>query len=123
MKNLVITMLLLFATLAGCKKSDSDIFSTATVTLVPIEGVVISRVQATMKAENINTKQTVTSSSFNSTSITVNLQKGAYRVTVNGLVLLTDANGITRTHSFRAYTDYCEFWSKESGVMLDIILM
>lgn len=122
MKMKLLAALLVAVALVSCKRGDAPIFTTATVKIVA-EKLDVIQLQATAKIININTKQVITTSAFVGNMVTEQLQRGAYLITVDGVVRCKEGNGEVKIKSFRAYTNYCELLGVQSEVSLPLILM
>jgi hypothetical protein len=105
---LYISLLLLALAVAACAPIEDDLFTTARITVAATDGTSITGVQAQVKLTNVNTRQVTTVADFNGTSVTVELLRGAYQVSIEGVLSYTDTTGNKRIRSFRAVSDYVE---------------
>lgn len=123
MKRLYIPFMLLLLALSACSNGDEEIFTSATIRLTTADSISAEKVQATLKATNINTRQTVTTSQFDHLAVPVTLLRGAYRISIDGYVVYKGKDSKQHTKAFRAYTDYCELTAINSETNLELILM
>lgn len=124
MKKTIRTILvLLLLSLAACNNDEDEIFTSATINLESADSLKVQKIQGTIKAININTRQTITSSQFDNLSSSMVLQRGAYQITINGYLVYLNSKGIQYTHAFIAYTDYCELKDIKSETKLKIVLI
>lgn len=124
MKKTIRTILaLLLLSLAACNNDKEELFTSATINLEAADSIKIQKIQGTVKAININTRQIITSSQFDNLSSSMKLLRGAYQITINGYVIYLDNKGIQYTHAFIAYTDYCELKDIKSETKLKIALI
>jgi len=109
--------------LAACHNDDEEIFTSATIGLEAADSIIVQKIQGTVKAVNINTRQTTTNSQFDNLSSSMKLLRGAYQITITGYVVYLDNKSIQHTHAFIAYTDYCELKDIKSQTKLKIVLV
>lgn len=113
---------LICSVLCSCQKEE-PLFTNASVNVVAQDSMKVLQLQATMQAKNINTGRTVTTSAFEGCSVSAQLQRGAYRILIEGKIIYATDRKNKITKSFRAYTDYCELVGRESNVSLDVIIL
>ena len=108
-KTLTYILLMVMVTvLTACYQEENDIFSTAQITVSAESGMTITRVQAQALLTNVNTRQTTTSADFNGATLSIELLRGAYEISIEGVVTYHDAQGQEYIRQFRAQTDYVE---------------
>lgn len=92
--------------LMSCHKDEDDIFTQADIVLTAGDGQTIEQVQGTARITNLNSKQVVTTSDFDVSTIRLQLIRSSYSVDVEGLVRYRDQDGRTYTKHMRAHSDY-----------------
>lgn len=104
------TILICCMTLAltACHQDNDDYMTLATIQLDGGEGVTIERVQAMAHITNLNTKHVVSTADFTGAQVRIELLRGAYQVSIEGVLSYTDQIGNKRIRSFRAVSDYVE---------------
>ena len=104
------TILICCMTLAltACHQDNEDYMTLATIQLDGGEGVTIERVQAMAHITNLNTKHVVSTADFTGAQVRIELLRGAYQVSIEGVLSYTDQTGNKRIRSFRAVSDYVE---------------
>lgn len=104
------TILICCMTLAltACHQDNDDYMTLATIQLDGGEGVTIERVQAMAHITNLNTKHVVSTADFTGAQVRIELLRGAYQVSIEGVLSYTDQTGTKRIRSFRAVSDYVE---------------
>lgn len=104
------TILICCMTLAltACHQDNDDYMTLATIQLDGGEGVTIERVQAMAHITNLNTKHVVSTADFTGAQVKIELLRGAYQVSIEGVLSYTDQTGNKRIRSFRAVSDYVE---------------
>lgn len=104
------TILICCMTLAltACHQDNDDYMTLATIQLDGGEGVTIERVQAMAHITNLNTKHMVSTADFTGAQVRIELLRGAYQVSIEGVLSYTDQTGNKRIRSFRAVSDYVE---------------
>ena len=104
------TILICCMTLAltACHQDYDDYKTLATIQLDGGEGVTIERVQAMAHITNMNTKHVVSTADFTGAQVQIELLRGAYQVSIEGILSYTDQTGNKRIRSFRAVSDYVE---------------
>ena len=104
------TILICCMTLAltACHQNNDDYMTLATIQLDGGEGVTIERVQAMAHITNLNTKHVVSTADFTGAQVRIELLRGAYQVSIEGVLSYTDQTGNKRIRSFRAVSDYVE---------------
>ena len=107
----------------SCAPVEDDIFTTAHIAVTAGDGSAITRVQAQVRLTNVNTRQVVTSSDFEGSSVAVELLRGAYQIDIEGVVTCLQSDGQTRARQFRCQSDYAEFIRDDSNITLNIIFL
>ena len=107
-KILTILMLTMAIGLTACHQDNDDYMTLATIQLDGGEGVTIERVQAMAHITNLNTKHVVSAADFTGAQVRIELLRGAYQVSIEGVLSYTDQTGNKRIRSFRAVSDYVE---------------
>lgn len=104
------TILICCMTLAltACHQDNDDYMTLATIQLDGGEGVTIERVQAMAHITNLNTKHVLSTADFTGAQVRIELLRGAYQVSIEGVLSYTDQTGNKRIRSFRAVSDYVE---------------
>ena len=104
------TILICCMTLAltACHQDNDDYMTLVTIQLDGGEGVTIERVQAMAHITNLNTKHVVSTADFTGAQVRIELLRGAYQVSIEGVLSYTDQTGNKRIRSFRAVSDYVE---------------
>ena len=104
------TILICCMTLAltACHQDNDDYMTLATIQLDGGEGVTIERVQAMAHITNLNTKHVVSTADFTGAQVRIELLRGAYQVSIEGVLSCTDQTGNKHIRSFRAVSDYVE---------------
>jgi hypothetical protein len=123
MRKIWILLILLLFVFSACSQGEEEIFTSATIRLTTADSISVEKVQATLKATNINTRQTVTTSQFDSLAVPVTLLRGAYKISIEGYAVYKDKDQQQHTQAFRAYTDYCELIELSSEAEIELILM
>ena len=77
-----------------------------TIAISSEEATEIDRVQATATLTNLNTKQTFTSTNFIGNRLTETVLRGAYKISIDGVIRYTDKKNEVRVRSFRSTTDF-----------------
>lgn len=103
----------------GCQKIERDITTTVSITIVAPQNIIMEKLQATINAVNINSRQSVISSAFTGNTITLELIKGAYQITIDGVIQYLN-NGELITQRVRAYTDYCQFVDETGSMVMEL---
>ncbi|MGP1480424.1 MAG: hypothetical protein ACTTJL_01820 [Hoylesella enoeca] len=107
---------------SACHEEHEDYFAEAAVTVNAGDTVTVDRVQATAVLTNLNTREVTTSSDFNGQTLHLSLLRGAYIVSIEGLIKYTNAARTVYTRRFRAYTDYAEMaQTKGNSLVLNVI--
>ncbi len=94
--------------LSACHQDHDDYMTLATIQLDGGEGVTIERVQAMAHITNVNTRHVVSTADFTGAEVQIELLRGAYQVSIEGVLSYTDQTGTNRIRSFRAVSDYVE---------------
>jgi hypothetical protein len=122
-KILYISIVIWALVMISCAPVEDDIFTTARITVTTGDDTAITRVQGQVRLTNVNTRQVVTSSDFEGSSVNLELLRGAYQIDIEGVVTCQQSDGQTRARQFRCQSDYAEFISDDSGVTLNIIFL
>ena len=122
-KILYISIVIWALVMVSCAPVEDDIFTTARITVTTGDDTAITRVQGQVRLTNVNTRQVVTSSDFEGSSVNVELLRGAYQIDIEGVVTCRQSDGQTRARQFRCQSDYAEFISDDSSVTLNIIFL
>lgn len=110
--------------LTACHQDNDDYMTLATIQLDGGEGVTIERVQAMAHITNLNTKHVVSTADFTGAQVQIELLRGAYQVSIEGVLSYTDTTGNKRIRSFRAVSDYVELvGTGTSKVTINIIYL
>ena len=110
--------------LTACHQDNDDYMTLATIQLDGGEGVTIERVQAMAHITNLNTKHVVSTADFTGAQVQIELMRGAYQVSIEGVLSYTDTTGNKRIRSFRAVSDYVELvGTGTSKVTINIIYL
>ena len=111
-------------TLASCHKEEDDLFATDCIMLSTPDGMAIDRVQAQAILTNVNTRQVTTSSDFAGESLCIEVQRGAYKIGIEGVATVHDTDGRTLTRQFRSQSEYIDLSSTGvNNVTLRIIYL
>lgn len=94
--------------LSGCHQENDDLFATAVISIGTDEELTVTHVQAQAQFTNINTRQVTTTANFDGTLLRVELLRGPYQVSIEGVATCQDANGQTRHRQFRVHSDFVE---------------
>lgn len=100
----------------ACQSDNDSYFTTAVITLEAGDNIVVEQVQATATFENLNSHEVVTSTDFNTNTLQASLLRGAYRVSVDGLIRYTDGANQSHVKPFRGQMDYVSL--AEEGLSL-----
>lgn len=113
MKNLAtyIAALLVLMLATACHQEEDDLFAVALISLETDEAVTITQVQAQAQLTNINTRQVTTTADFEGSQLRVELLRGPYLISIEGVATCQDATGATRYRQFRAQTDFTELYN------------
>lgn len=122
-KILYISIMIWALAVISCAPVEDDIFTTAHIAVTAGDGSAITRVQAQVRLTNVNTRQVVTSSDFEGSSVAVELLRGAYQIDIEGVVTCLQSDGQTRARQFRCQSDYAEFIRDDSNITLNIIFL
>ncbi len=109
--------------ITACHKEEDDIFTTASVSITIDGNTNPERVQGQAVFTNINSRKETASAEFTGNTITLELLKGPYLVSIEGVLSYHDENGSTAMHQFRAQTDYAEFMQNPTAITLKAILL
>ena len=107
-KLFTILMCCMALALTACHQDNDDYMTLATIQLDGGEDVTIERVQAMAHITNLNTKHVVSTADFTGAQVQIELLRGAYQVSIEGVLSYTDTTGNKRIRSFRAVSDYVE---------------
>ena len=126
MKKILQTALLLAmlsALISACHADNDDYYTTAFITINVPDSFTVVRMQGTVTLSNTSNKQTYSSSSFQGTSVSIDVLRGAYALSGEGTVLLRSSGGTERVANFRVSSSYLELVQHPSAVSTDIIFM
>lgn len=126
MKRLLtyLVLLLLMVAITACHEEENDLFATAVISLATDQPLTLGQVQAQARMTNVNTRQVTSSSDFDGPVLRVDLLRGAYQVSVEGVVTCQDAGGAVSIHQFRAQSDYVELEKPGSNAtVLNVIFL
>lgn len=107
-KLLMILTCCMTLALTACHQDNDDYMTLATIQLDGGSDVTIERVQAMAHITNLNTKHVVSTADFTGDQVQIELLRGAYQVSIEGVLSYTDQTGNKRIRSFRAVSDYVE---------------
>jgi len=107
-KLLMILTCCMTLALTACHQDNDDYMTLATIQLDGGSDVTIERVQAMAHITNLNTKHVVSTADFTGAQVQIELLRGAYQVSIEGVLSYTDQTGNKRIRSFRAVSDYVE---------------
>ena len=107
-KLLMILTCCMTLALTACHQDNDDYMTLATIQLDGGNDVTIERVQAMAHITNLNTKHVVSTADFTGAQVQIELLRGAYQVSIEGVLSYTDQTGNKRIRSFRAVSDYVE---------------
>lgn len=107
-KLLMILTCCMTLALTACHQDNDDYMTVATIQLDGGSDVTIERVQAMAHITNLNTKHVVSTADFTGAQVQIELLRGAYQVSIEGVLSYTDQTGNKRIRSFRAVSDYVE---------------
>nr|WP_308570975.1 hypothetical protein [uncultured Prevotella sp.] len=123
--GLFVVAVLLMAT--SCHSDNDDYETTAVVNMTFPDSLGIKplKVQGTVTMQNLNTKQTYSSSAFDGSALSMSVMRGAYSISVEGTVqyVRTDSPNDVETADFRASSDYSKILDHPTNVDLEIIFM
>ena len=77
----------------------------------------IERVQAQAVFTNINSRKVTTTADFNGNAVNVELLRGPYLISAEGVLSYHDNSGNVVMHQFRAQTDYAEIMDKSQNLI------
>lgn len=125
MKTIPILILLLCGwLLGGCHKDNDDYFTTANIVVQGGDTISIERIQATATLTNINTGRATSSADFQGNVLTIGLLRGAYQVSIQGLVRYSDPQSNVHTRTFRAYSEFVSLANeRENNVTMNLFFM
>lgn len=107
-KLLMILTCCMTLALTACHQDNDDYMTLATIQLDGGSDVTIERVQAMAHLTNLNTKHVVSTADFTGAQVQIELLRGAYQVSIEGVLSYTDQTGNKHIRSFRAVSDYVE---------------
>lgn len=107
-KLLMILTCCMTLALTACHQDNDDYMTLATIQLEGGSDVTIERVQAMAHITNLNTKHVLSTADFTGAQVQIELLRGAYQVSIEGVLSYTDQTGNKRIRSFRAVSDYVE---------------
>lgn len=114
-KLLMILTCCMTLALTACHQDNDDYMTLATIQLDGGSDVTIERVQAMAHITNLNTKHVVSTADFTGAQVQIELLRGAYQVSIEGVLSYTDQTGNKRIRSFRAVSDYVELVGTETS--------
>lgn len=114
-KLLMILTCCMTLALTACHQDNDDYMTLATIQLDGGSDVTIERVQAMAHITNLNTKHVVSTADFTGAQVQIKLLRGAYQVSIEGVLSYTDQTGNKRIRSFRAVSDYVELVGTETS--------
>lgn len=114
-KLLMILTCCMTLALTACHQDNDDYMTLATIQLDGGSDVTIERVQAMAHITNLNTKHVVSTADFTGAQVQIELLRGAYQVSIEGVLSYTDQTGNKRIRSFRAISDYVELVGTETS--------
>ena len=103
---LIIALALMACTFSSCHNEVDEYMADVTIAISSEEATEIDRVQATATLTNLNTKQTITSTNFIGNRLTETVLRGAYKISIDGVIRYTDKKNEVRVRSFRSTTDF-----------------
>ena len=107
-KLLMILTCCMTLALTACHQDNDDYMTLATIQLDGGSDVTIERVQAMAHITNLNTKHVVSTADFTGDQVQIELLRGAYQVSIEGVLSYTDQIGNKHIRSFRTVSDYVE---------------
>ena len=107
----------------ACHADNDDYYTTAIITVRVPDSLTVVRMQGTVTLSNTSNKQSYSSSSFQGTSVFIDVIRGAYALHGEGTVLVRTRNGTERVANFRVSSSYLELIDHPSAVSTDIIFM
>jgi len=112
---------------SGCHSDLEDYTTGGEIVLtLPQEGT-IETLQYSVMMVNLNSRNVTTFSDITASGhiIVDNIMRGAYSVSVEGIVRIKDATSQLSTHQFRAQSDYVSMAATDGGntVTLEMILI
>lgn len=114
-KLLMILTCCMTLALTACHQDNDDYMTLATIQLDGGSDVTIERVQAMAHITNLNTKHVVSTADFTGAQVQIELLRGAYQVSIEGVLSYTDQTGNKHIRSFRAVSDYVELVGTETS--------
>lgn len=114
-KLLMILTCCMTLALTACHQDNDDYMTLATIQLEGGSDVTIERVQAMAHITNLNTKHVLSTADFTGAQVQIELLRGAYQVSIEGVLSYTDQTGNKRIRSFRAVSDYVELVGTETS--------
>ncbi len=109
MKTLyAILILLTMLMLGACHAEHDDYWALDTIIVDGGDTINIEMVKATAKFTNLNSRQVTSTAKFDGAEVQVKLLRGAYQVSIEGVITYTNATSQTYIRSFRAMSDYVE---------------
>lgn len=125
MKTISILILLLCGWLqVGCHKDNDDYFTTTNIVVQGGDTISVERIQATATLTNINTGRAISSADFQGNALSIDLLRGAYKVSIQGLIRYRDPQSRVHTRIFRAYSEFVSLADeKENNIMMNLFFM
>lgn len=110
--------------LASCHNDVENYMVETSITLNSADAIQIDRVQATATFTNLNTKQVISSTNFYGNKLTEKVLRGAYQISIDGIIRYTDKNNEVKVRSFRSKTDFVSLVnSKEQSIEMQPIFI
>ncbi len=109
--------------LSGCRAVEDDYYTQAVVTLQVPDTVVPLKMQGTLVMRNLSTGRRYSSSTFEGTTLRLELMRGPYMLDAEGTLLYRLRDGSTKVSYFRASNNYVEAVDHPTVVRTKIIFM
>lgn len=120
----IIVLLFGWCIVSACHEDNNDIFADAQIHINGGDTLQIRQIQATVQLTNLSSGQVTSSSDFDGAVASVHLLRGAYQVSVQGLVRYVTPEGGERIRNFRAYSDYIDLASSGTpSVTLNLLFI
>ncbi|WP_077196372.1 hypothetical protein [Prevotella ihumii] len=121
---LIIVLVFMSLCLASCHNDVENYMVETSITLNSADATQIDRVQATATFTNLNTKQVISSTNFYGNKLTEKVLRGAYQISIDGIIRYTDKNNEVKVRSFRSKTDFVSLVnSKEQSIEMQPIFI
>lgn len=107
MKKLLIFLLAIPAFLMACHNDSDELYTMAEIEIVPdsanaATGVTVDSVWAKAEFQNVNTRRQFSSDNFSGNTLHIELERGLYRIFVEGTLTGRDADGKPFRTGFRS---------------------